>query len=168
LPFLSFQQELSIKWLLNQLVLQKSCSKRGQLLLHKACDATNLDLSTIRLLLQVNADPNAGDNDGNGPLHVLASLRYENRQELLVHRAADAARLLLDYGAHLDRVNQNRKTAADVWKEKNNSQDLPIWLREPGSVPMLKCLSAKIVRSNNIAVTEENSPETLHPFVKWH
>jgi len=153
---------------LSQLVIQKSRNKRGQFLLHRACVAENLDLATIQLLLQVNADPNAGDNDGNGPLHVLASLRYENGQDFLINRAAYAAHLLLENGAHLDRVNQDRKTAAQVWMEKNYSQDLPPWLREPGTVPRLKCLSARIIRSNNVHYTTETLIEILHPFVKMH
>ena len=148
-------------------MFQKSRNERGQLLLHMACE--NLKLATIQLLLQVNADPNTGDGGfGNGPLHVLASLRYRNGQEHLINRTADAARLLLDYGAHLDRVNKYRKTAADVWKKRNNSQDLPIWLREPGSVPKLKCLSARIISSNNVHYTTETLIEILHPFVKEH
>jgi len=167
--FIFQHEELSIKYLLSQLVFQKSRKLfRGQLLLHMACEKNALDLATINILLQCHADPNAGDNDGNGPLHVLASLRYDNGQEHLINRTADAARLLLENGAHLDRVNQNRKTAADIWKRKNNSQNLPIWLCEPGSVPKLMCLSSRIVSSNKIAVTEENSPKILHPFVKLH
>ncbi len=133
-----------------------------------ACDAESLDLATIQLLLQINADPNAADKDGNGPIHVLGSLRYGNSQEHMIRRTADAARLLLENGAHLDRVNKDRKTAAQVWKENNGSQDLPNWLLEPGMVPKLKCLSARIIRSNNIVYTAVTLPEILHPFVKWH
>lgn len=168
MPLIYFQQELCIKILLSQLVFQKSSSKRGQLLLHKACDTGNLDSAAIQLLLQVNADPNAGDKDGNGPIHALASLRYGNGQEHLIHRTADAARLLLENGAHLDRVNKDRKTAAQVWKETNGSQDLPNWLLMPEMVPKLKCLSASVIRSNNIAYTAATLPEILHPFVEWH
>ncbi len=142
-------------------------TKRRPSLLHRACDEENLDLATILLLLQFNADPNAVDYNGNGPFHVLASHRYRNgQQEHLIHRTADAARLLLENGAHLDRVNKDRKTAADVWKEENKSQDLPNWLLEPGMVPKLQCLSARTIRSNNVAY--KKLPEILHPFVEMH
>ena len=50
------------------------------------------------------------DKDGNGPLHVLAMLNPNDD---------DAPRLLLDSGTRPDRVNREKKTAADVWMENH-------------------------------------------------
>jgi len=76
--------------------------------LHRACEVGWFD--TVHLLLRVGADPNPSDKDGNGPLHVLAMLNPND----------DAApRLLLDSGTRLDRVNREKKTAADVWMENH-------------------------------------------------
>jgi len=161
------QQELSIIDLLRQWVHQNSRDGFRKTLLHVAfCQiyAEKLDVATVRLLLEANSDPNARDEVGNGFLHFLAYQRRYRYGELI----ENAALLLLKYGAHLDMVNKDRKTAADIWKEENKSQDLPIWLREPGSVPKLKCLSARIVSSNNVPYTAETLIEVLHPFVKIH
>jgi len=126
-----------------------------------ACKAENLNLAAVKLLLEAHADPNAGDWNGNGPLHLLALKQHGNGGVI-----ESVARLLLKYGAHLDMVNRYKKTAAQIWKEKNGSQDLPLWLREPGTVPKLQCLFARIICLNNIAFTK--LPEILHPFVKCH
>lgn len=113
-----FQQELSIKDLLRQLVYQDSRGKDGGTLLHQslAWNAGNLNLAAVKLLLEANADPNAGDPNGNGTLHIPALMHHGNGEVI-----ENVALLLLKYGAHLDMVNKDRKTAADVWKEKNKS-----------------------------------------------
>lgn len=130
--------------------------------LHLASETENWNSATVQLLLEANSNPNALDlYNGNGPLHVLAARNHGNGVVI-----ESVARLLLKYGAHLDMVNQDKKTAAQIWKENYGSQDLPLWLREPGTVPKLQCLSARIIRSNKIAFTK--LPEILHPFVKCH
>ena len=144
-----------------KLVSHDRRSTSGQSLVHMACDDQHFDLATIRLLLEVNADPDAVDEKGNASLHVLASNRHVNDQMI-----TSAARLLLESGAHLDRVNKDRKTAAQIWKEKNVSQHLPNWLLEPGMIPKLKCICAGFIRSNNIAYPSSPSalPETFYHF----
>jgi len=73
-----------------------------------------LDSATIHLLLEAGADPNARDDGGNASLHVLAVQRLGNGETI-----ASAARLLLEYGAHLHLVNKERETAEDVWIKVN-------------------------------------------------
>lgn len=134
-----------------------------QTLLHIACENAQ-DLHIIQLLFQFGADPNAVDEKGNAPLHVLASNHNGNGQVI-----ASAARLLLKNGAHLDHVNQERKTAAQIWKEKNMLQHLPEWLCDPGKIPKLKCLSARVIRSNNVSYKDwPKFPPSLYPFVEFH
>lgn len=72
-----------------------------------------LHLPIIDRLLLAEADPNGAYNNGNGALHHLA---MRAKGENLID---SIARVLLDCGAYLDRVNKQGKTATDVWEEKN-------------------------------------------------
>jgi len=87
-------------------------------------------IATIRLLLDSGAEPTETDLEGNAPLHVLA--RYHHRSKKLV---ASAAKLLLSKGAHLDQVNNSRKTAADVWIEQQKVKKRQLrWNENEGNV----------------------------------
>ena len=126
-------------------------------------------METVRLLLQLGADPNAGDKEGNSPLHSLVQLNRE-----LID---PTARLLLENGAHLDRVNKSGKTAVDLWLEKHGNvgegdqqgavgfkNKLPDWCIE--GVPRLLCLSSRIIRAHGIPF--RTAPVTLHSFIEMH
>jgi len=157
---------------LGLLVRRKRKNSSGRTLLHLACENPNR-LETVRLLLQLGANPNAGDKQGNSPLHSLA----QQNRELI----DPTARLLLENGAHLDRVNKSGKTAVDLWLEKHGSRkrrldegdqqgavgfknDLPDWCIE--GVPRLLCLSSRKIRARRIPYLE--APVTLHPFIEMH
>lgn len=93
---------------------------KGSLLLHLACeDRRNINLlATLRLLLLVGANPDTADDDGNRPFHILAC--YDPTNEA-------AARVLLNSGAFLCRLNNGGFTTVDVWSEHNRlDEDLPI------------------------------------------
>jgi len=83
------------------------------------------------------------------------------------------AQLLLKYGAHLDRVDKNRKTAAEAWREaveyrtRRNRRFIPMpnWLRED-SPPKLMCLCARVIRSNGMPFVR--LPKVLRRFVSMH
>ena len=156
--------------LLHHLASQDSRDHHGRALLQMECRVPALlNLPYVNLLLYAGADPNDGDLDGNGPLHFLASSYYDANIQVI----ASAARLLLSYGAHLDKINKNGDTAAQVWVRYHNRPNggvhgLPDGLRQPRAVPKLKCLSARIVSSENIQYGELTLPVTLHSFVKMH
>ncbi len=83
-------------------------------LLHIACLNADVSLSTIPFLLKSGADPNAGDLNGDGPLHfLLTSLQHDKDDYAIV-------RLLLEEGAHLDQVNNFGETAVDCWKKRKD------------------------------------------------
>jgi len=99
-------------------------------------------LAYVVLLLRAGADPNGTDNNGDGVLHYLASKNGE--------QIGSIARVLLDAGAHLDRANNQGRTAADVWKQKKKRthpdeeqatggwSELPDWLKDEDA-PMMQC-----------------------------
>ena len=126
------------------------------------------DLATLKLLLRLGADPSEGDLNGNGPLHLILAECYPIKPDGL-----EIARLLVDSGAHLDRVNKKGQTAVDLWNEAKSKfpgapqmDRLPDWCYE--SIPNLSCLSARVIRSHNIFFTAETLPQTLHKFVEMH
>jgi len=163
---------------------------QGGLFLHLACGSQFLSscdlhfiIATVRLLLRAGADPNAGDVFGNGALHLLAiaSKEYGINDSIL----EPIARMLLNAGAHLDRVNNERQTAADLWLEPAYElklswgeedakyhpdaplkSNMPGWLRDD-SVPKLKCQCATVIRINGVPYNHI-WPPMLHAFVGWH
>jgi len=168
IAFPEMQSHKTMQWLF-QVVHRNKPEKFGTHLLHMACKANSHQFDAIRLLLDAGADPNAIDGDGNAPLHVVARLR----QELM----DPAVRLMLKSGAHLDRVNNSGKTAADIWIECNEIEDdqdeddearwnaRPDWCRATRS---LSCLSARVIRSNEVTYSDGDLPATLNSFLGMH
>jgi len=133
----------------------------------------------VEFLLRNGANADAVDRDGNGAIHLLAMKsmqRYEGYEAV--------GRLLVMYGAHLDRANSKGKTAADIWREYMEGRrrryhnhvpfpdDRPEWLNE--GVPQLKCLAARVARRLNLHLRVLNDvglPKlhtTLVRFVECH
>lgn len=139
----------------------------GKFLLHFACTASNDHpaivnrLATLRLLLRVGANPDAPDDDGERPHHWLG--RNNPTDEA-------AARLLLDAGAFLGRLNNEGSTAVDLWKKRNtldedvDATDMPIWLLDYDQVPKLKIQCGRAVRSHE--VNYSRLPQSLRNFIE--
>jgi len=151
-----------------QLVHRHGRDDDGYSLLHDATRISSCSeaLSTINFLVQLGADLNAGDNDGDGVLHILSF-------DPTPSESRDAkARLLVQLGAHLDMVNKSGMTAADAWfeintPEKKDVADLPDWLKE--GVPKLKCLSSRVIRRHKLPYDDGSIiPAELIPFVSLH
>lgn len=126
---------------------QRRCSLKWKLLLHLTCgvqpNSYNCSVA-LRLLLQFGANPDAADEDGNRPHHVLA--RYNPTDEA-------SARLPLDAGAFMGRLKNGGNTAADVWMESHRLDDpyqLPSWLRDCDPVPKLKIECTRAVCSHKV------------------
>lgn len=127
----------------------------------------------IRLLLQAGCDPNAIDKDGNAPLH-LADGRMAKYEDFTI-----TARLLLDFGAQMDRKNKAGKTALESWihnykfRKGNNWHDgdqvgfgdptLFDWCHE---LPKWLVLSARVIRCHKVPY--EHLPVGLIPLIELH
>ncbi len=140
----------------------------GNLLL-KACQQlsdSKYYSALVRFLLEAGADPDvAVDDAGNSSLHVAARLNDPVLSETI-------ATLLLEKGAHVDRVNKAGQTATDVWIETRNRNGaetgwnaLPDWCR---TLPSLLCLAARVIQVHKIPYTRGKTPAILHPFVAMH
>jgi len=68
-------------------------------------------LPLVRFLLDVGADPNAVNDEGNSPLHIIAYWMGDEMESPL-------ADLLLEYGADLEQVNLKKETPLGIWKRK--------------------------------------------------
>jgi len=126
----------------------------------------NAHLDIVRLLLEAGADPNVGvDGAGNAPLHLAARLNDQVLSEAVTT-------LLVDFGAHVDRVNIAGQTATDVWIETRNRNGaetgwnaLPDWCR---TVPNLLCLASRVIRVHKLPYTGGKTPAILLSFVRMH
>ena len=152
---------------LNSLMAPRERNRKGLLLL-AACknEGDENYLVNIRTHLEAGADPNAGlDRVGNSPLHLAAGLNDLKLSEATVT-------LLLEKGAHLDRVNKAGHSASDVWRKTCNRNGAATgwsarsdWCR---NVPNLLCLAARIIRVHKIPYSGGKTPAILHSFVRMH
>ena len=118
----------------------------------------------VRFLLEAGADPDvAVDEAGNASLHFVSRLYDPILSEAI-------ATLLLEKGAHADRVNKAGKTAVDVWIETRIENGVeagwsarPEWCR---TAPKLLCLTSRIIQAHKIPF--KDAPVTLHSIVAMH
>lgn len=119
-------------------------------------------LPTVRLLLEVGADPNAKTNRGHSPLHLIAA--WMGNGEL----GSPIADLLLENGAHLDSPNILQDTPLDNWKKTRyygTKRDIfpPAWMNP---VLRLSCWSARTIQRNKIPYDELT--KVYRDFVSMH
>jgi len=131
--------------------------------------------ATVRLLLEVGADPKASDEAGNNALHILAGtwLEVAEQEAVLNELLAEVILRCKDCcKVNLYQVNANNETPSDVWRKQNNDEIdriiLPALNQAETKVPPLACLSATVVRRAEMFYDGESLPLTLHPVVGMH
>jgi len=163
IPHLEKNKVHDVKQAVYEFVKVGAKGRGGSSPLHLACsrDTSSVgrypicnfpSVPTIDLLLECGAPVNAGDNEGNTPLHASA-----------LNKPAKAAVIqsLLQHGAHFDLVNNDKKTFANLLKgtplhEVTNS----------ARHTSLSCLAARVVRKHGLETT--SLPTTLQQFVESH
>ena len=125
------------------------------------------DTKTLRLLLHLQADPNATaiGSRGNRPLHLVADQQEHpmvlngelEREQVSLEMECTLAHLLYDYGAQPYRKNYEGKTAVDIWTETNcgvEGMQSPKWNHRPywcrNGAPKLSCLATKTIHTHGI------------------
>jgi hypothetical protein len=133
-------------------------------LLHMICLMPVIPNDVIQLLLELGADPNATDEDGNTALHLLAKNQW-------THFDTNAARILMDFGGHLDHANKFGTTVTERLKYRmrclirQGSFDASLQALINRVLP-LSCCSARVIRQNQIDIRA--LPPSLQEFVRRH
>lgn len=107
----------------------------------------------IKLLLECGCSVHCEDEDGNFPLHLAVLTLGDTK-------ALDCVRTLLEYGAHIDAVNFQNKTAKELWPHGDSFEDY----EKPAS---LQCLASHAIVKYNIEYFKV-LPERMIEFVSWH
>ena len=134
--------------------------------LHSICSRSTVPIKIIQLFINGKADPNAQYDDGNSPLHLLAVGKK-------LSNVAEATKLLLDVGAHLDQGNKVGVTPLDLFKarkmflDRNEISDPYIDALTRTVLP-LKCLSSQVIRQNSIPYKDQKLPSDVISFVESH
>ncbi|KAH9524939.1 Protein fem-1 C [Bulinus truncatus] len=140
---LSVDDKLDFRKIVYRLVRMAPLGVKRSTLLHLACTRETTDvgrypickfpsLDVINLLIEVGADPNAIDEDGNFPLHIAAKDVPLDRQVIKV---------LVESGSHIDACNNKGDTARELL------QTVPLH----SIVPPLKFTTLQCLASREIA-----------------
>ena len=139
-------------------------NRLGCNLLLLACNqlATTVTLSTVRLLLEVRADPNTIDEQGNSPLHHVAYWMRKAESD------SPIANLLLEHGALPHERNFSNETPLDIWTKQNARPGRilypPTWTFTV--VMPLTWWCARSIRRNKIPY--KRLPKNLRDYVSNH
>lgn len=144
---LSVDDKLSFRKIVYRLVRMAPLGLKKSTLLHLACSRETTDvgrypickfpsLDVVNLLIEVGADPNAVDQDGNSPLHVAAKDVPSDRQVL---------RVLIESGSHIDACNNKGDTVADLLHNVQLHSIVP-----PLKYTTLQCLASREIAKNRI------------------
>ncbi|XP_060804554.1 protein fem-1 homolog CG6966 [Amyelois transitella] len=131
-----------------------SSTSRGAWLSAPA-DAAPASAALVALMLRLGAPPDARDAAGNTPLHLAAKLNP---------CPAEVVRELLAHGAHIDTVNYDGETPAEILK---TSQQNIATMVNPLRYTTLKCLAARTVKNYRLPYRHV-VPQCLHSTIITH
>jgi hypothetical protein len=114
----------------------------------------------IQLILELGADPNAIDEKGQTPLHILAKQLFVIQEEYV-----SVFQTLVDSGIHLDDAADNGDTVLSILKESSKPFH-PYLENLVKTVLPLKCYAARVIRRHGI--DGDRLPSSLQGFVARH
>ena len=139
------------------------CHPGAFTLLHEVCRLHHKENDAIQLMLKTGSDPEATDEDGKTPLHVLSVVPNEKPFNGV------AAKFLLEAGCHLDQRDEEGVRPLDNFTRRLG-QENPLDAELNAickTVLTLKCYCAQVVIRNGLPF-KNKIPVTLHPFVEKH
>ena len=166
LPHLSTEETHQVKKAVFKFIKVDARGRGGQTPLHLACSRESSAVGrypicqfpsaeVVQLLLECGADIEAQDNEDNFPLHTAAVNKPPAKPQVIT--------TLLENGAHLDAVNADDRTFADLVKPRQPVHEVVNVLKFTN----LQCLAAKVIQKNNIP-HEGHLPRKLSGFVELH
>jgi hypothetical protein len=124
-------------------------------------------LQTLQLILKLGADPNAIDEKGQTPLHILAGLK---RLHLEVYMLA--FKELVDAESHLDSAADDGETVLSILKktlmEYGDDYVHPYFVSLINTVHPLSCYAARVIRRHGIPFDGDRIPVHLQSLVACH
>ncbi|KAK3084024.1 hypothetical protein FSP39_006959 [Pinctada imbricata] len=112
------------------------------------------------LLIDLGADVNAIDKDGNRPLHLVYSQLATMTDEKELEHFGQFADMLVQSGAHVDVLNNKGESCVELSKSTNFPLDVV-------AHTSLKCLTARTILDNNISYKGE-VPTDVEDWIKFH
>lgn len=166
LPHLSTQETHQVKKAVFKFIKVDARGRGGQTPLHLACSRESSAVGrypicqfpsaeVVSLLLECGADIEAQDNEENFPLHTAAINKPPAKPQVVM--------TLLENGAHLDAVNADERTFADLVKPRQPVHEVVNVLKFTN----LQCLAARVIQRHNIP-HEGLLPTKLSDFVELH
>lgn len=130
-----------------------------------------MQIIIIQKYLANGADPEAVDENGKSPLHILAEKCTPHSSESFFN----VFQALLDAGCHLDQATPDGDTVLGILKEKkkqlkvdeNLHPRIDRWMK---TVLPLKCSCAQVIQKENIKIDgqQHQLPLSVHQFIEQH
>ncbi len=143
-------------------------SERTTSVLHVAV-RDPFELKRVKLILILGGDPNAIDQNGRTPLHILAGV-----EDIHWSKNVSIFQTPVDAGTHLDMAADNGDTVISVLKRNlvrvNESGFTvnPYYNMVSGTVFPLCCYCARVIGQHGIRYDEDRLPLHLQEFVSGH